>query len=83
MTPRGEPRGLLYLNKTDANGFQVRLRRISEWGEATDITFDWIALGTLKEPETSPEAKTEWDKAMKEREERRKEIAERRLGGMK
>jgi len=83
LTPRGEPSGLLYLNKTDANGFQAKLRKISEWGEATDITFDWIAIGTLKEPETSPEAKTEWEKMMREREERRKEKAERRVGGMK
>ena len=71
LTPKGEPSGLLYLDKTDANGFQTRLRRISEWGEATDITFDWIAVGTLKEPETSAEAKGDWEKLMQLREEKR------------
>jgi len=71
LTPKGEPSGLLYLDKTDANGFQARLRRISEWGETTDITFDWIAIGTLKEPVTSAEAKADWEKLMQLREEKR------------
>ena len=71
LTPKGEPSGLLYLNKTDAKGFQARLKRISEWGEATDITFDWIAIGTLKEPVTSAEAKADWDKLMQLRKEKR------------
>ncbi len=71
LTPKGEPSGLLYLDRTDANGFEARLRGISEWGETTDITFDWIAVGTLKEPETSAEAKADWDKAMKVRKEKR------------
>jgi hypothetical protein len=67
LTPKGEPSGILYLNDTDGSGFQVKLKTISEWGKATDITFDWIAIGTLKEPETSTQAKAEWEKLMQER----------------
>jgi hypothetical protein len=67
LTPREEPTGLLYLNATKSDGFQVKLKKISGWGDKSSLTFDWIAIGTLKEPITSPEAKAEWQKAMQER----------------
>ncbi|GEM_PF-2261857 len=61
LTPKGEPTGLLYTSETKSNGFTVALKRIPSWGENTDITFDWVAFGTLKEPKTSEAAKANWE----------------------
>jgi hypothetical protein len=67
LTAREEPTGLLYVNSAKFGGFQAKLKKISDWGEKSNITFDWIAIGTLKEPATSPEAKADWQRAMRER----------------
>ena len=66
------------MSQTKTNSFQVNLKQIPGWGDNTNISFDWIAFGTLKEPETSPEAKAEWENAMEEREERRRKIEQKR-----
>ena len=65
LTPRGDPAGILCLSETKVDGFRVTLKRIIGWSGDDNFPFDWIAVGTLKEPETSPEAKAEWEKMMK------------------
>lgn len=52
---KDEPPGLLYVNRTKSDWFGVTLKQIHNWGNKTDLTFDWIAIGTLKESETTPE----------------------------
>ncbi len=69
VTPRGEPAGVLYVSGADANGFRVSLKRIPGWDSKAGVTFDWIAFGSLKGYETSPKAKAEWDKAIRDRDE--------------
>lgn len=71
ITPKGDPSGILCVNDTKLNGFEVVLKQIPGWGGKTNITFDWIAIGTLKEPETSAEAKAEWERQMQQKEEKK------------
>jgi len=73
VTPIDECPGILAVSRNKAVAFKVTLKRIAGWEGNDDVIFDWIAIGTLKEPETSPEAKAEWEQAIKEREARRVE----------
>jgi hypothetical protein len=67
VTPRGEPAGVLYVSGTDATGFRVSLKRVPGWNSDAGVAFDWIAFGSLKEHETSPEAKAAWGESIRER----------------
>lgn len=74
VTPKGKPAGFLYVTESDKDGFTVGLESIPGLASsATSTTFDWIAFEVLKEYETSPADRAEWEKAMREREKRRKE----------
>ncbi|MEO0135607.1 MAG: hypothetical protein ABIK59_04895 [candidate division WOR-3 bacterium] len=72
VTPKEEPTGLLYVSRIKTNGFEIILKKIPTWGENTNISFDWIAFGILKEYETSQKAKEEWRKLLREKEKGRK-----------
>ncbi|MEO0097424.1 MAG: hypothetical protein ABIK78_04945 [candidate division WOR-3 bacterium] len=67
VTPKEEPTGLLYISRIKTNGFEITLKKIPNWGDNTNISFDWIAFGILKEYETSRKAKEEWEKLLKEK----------------
>ena len=72
VTPKGKPAGLVYVSETKSTGFKVELERIPGLeNNSTNITFDWIAIGELKEPETIPEAQAEWQRAIQEHETQR------------
>jgi len=61
LTPRGDPAGVLYVAASDAVGFSVRLKTVPGWDGAEDVEFDWVAFGTLEEPQTSPADRAAWD----------------------
>ncbi|MBS4014962.1 MAG: hypothetical protein KGZ86_00770, partial [Candidatus Latescibacteria bacterium] len=72
VTPKGRPAGFLYVAESRANGFRVALEAIPGLEKnGTDITFDWIAVGTLKDYQTSPDAQTQWQQMIKERDAQR------------
>jgi len=50
LTPRGEPAGLLYVSGATEVGFTANLKVVPDWGGAGDVSFDWVAVGVLKEP---------------------------------
>ena len=78
ITPKGKPAGFVYVTETNSTGFKVGLEQVPGLEKnATDISFDWIAIGIMKEPETTPEAKVEWQKAIQEKQQRRGEDVER------
>jgi len=68
VTPKGRPAGFLYVAETKSNGFKVEIEMIPGLEKnATDISFDWIAFGTLKDYETSATAQAQWRKMIQER----------------
>ncbi|MEO0083135.1 MAG: hypothetical protein ABIK33_01935 [candidate division WOR-3 bacterium] len=74
VTPKAKPAGLIYVTESKATGFTVELEPIPGLEKNQfDITFDWIAFGTLKNPETSNSAQAQWQKMVKERETRQTE----------
>ncbi len=73
VTPRGNPAGVLYISEQDVSSFKVAIKQVPGWDGERDVTFDWIAFGTLKEYETSPKAKAEWERMMQEAEAKRQE----------
>jgi hypothetical protein len=59
-TPASEPSGLLVVDRGGSGGFAVRLQRIPGMDGSDEVEFDWIAVGTLKEPEaTAPDEEEE------------------------
>jgi len=78
VTPKGKPAGFIYITETKSSGFKVELEPIPGLEKnTTDITFDWIAFGTLKEHQTSPEAQAQWQKMLRERDAKRAEAKTR------
>jgi hypothetical protein len=67
LTPVGNPAGMFCVTARDAHGFSASLKAVSGWSGETDVAFDWIAIGTLREPETAAEAKAEQEKEDQER----------------
>jgi hypothetical protein len=55
LTPRGNPSGMLCVAETDAAGFGVTLKAVPGWDGESDVTFDWIAIGALREPSSLPQ----------------------------
>ncbi len=78
LTPRGNPNGVLVVSSTYADRFVVSLKSIPGWDGDSDVEFNWIAFGTLREYETSPRAKAEWERMMQERAQR---AQKREIGG--
>jgi hypothetical protein len=59
-TPVSESPGLLTVDRGGSDSFGVRLRRIPGMDGTDEVEFDWIAVGTLKEPaETAPDEEEE------------------------
>jgi hypothetical protein len=54
LTPRGNPTGMLCVNGADVAGFRVTLKTVPGWDGESNVTFDWLAFGTLPEPSTTP-----------------------------
>lgn len=54
LTPRGNPTGMLCVSDADAAGFRVALKTVPGWDGESNVTFDWLAFGTLPEPSTTP-----------------------------
>jgi hypothetical protein len=54
LTPRGNPAGMLCVSSTDAAGFRVALKTVPGWDGESNVTFDWLAFGSLPEPSTTP-----------------------------
>jgi len=54
LTPRGNPTGMLCVSSTDAAGFRVALKTVPGWDGESNVTFDWLAFGSLPEPSTTP-----------------------------
>jgi len=78
ITPKGKPAGFVYVTETNSTGFKVGLEQVPALEKnATDISFDWMAIGTMKEPETTPQALAEWQKAIQEKQQKRAEDVER------
>jgi len=78
VTPKGKPAGFIYVTETKSSGFKVELEPIPGLEKNnTDINFDWIAFGTLKEYQTSPEAQAQWQKMLRERDAKRAEAKTR------
>jgi hypothetical protein len=74
VTPKGKPAGFIYVTESKASGFKVELEVIPGLEKNnSDITFDWIAFGTLKDNQTSPQAQAQWQKMIQEREAQRAE----------
>jgi hypothetical protein len=48
LTPHGNPTGILCLNNTKSDGFEVILKEIHDWRGDNNITYDWVAFGMLK-----------------------------------
>lgn len=67
LTPRGDPNGILCVSGTKINSFEVNLKQIPGWKGDNGIYFDWMAFGTLKEPEISAEEKAELNRLIAER----------------
>jgi hypothetical protein len=78
LTPVGNPAGLLCVTAKDASGFSTMLKNVPGWSGETDVTFDWVAIGTLREPETSAEAKAEQEREDRERAAARLRLARER-----
>jgi hypothetical protein len=55
LTPYGNPSGILRVSSRDAAGFTVALKAIPGWDGESNVSFDWIAIGTLREPSSAPE----------------------------
>ena len=78
VTPKGKPAGFIYVTETKSSSFKVELEPIPGLEKNnTDINFDWIAFGTLKEYQTSPEAQAQWQKMLRERDAKRAEAKTR------
>jgi hypothetical protein len=72
VTPKGKPAGFLYVTESKVTGFKVDMEVIPGLEKnSTNVTFDWIAFGTLKEYQTSPEAQAQWQKMIQERDAKR------------
>ncbi len=70
VTPRGKPAGLLYVSEQDFGSFRVEMAAIAGLSGEREVAFNWVAFGTLKEYETSPGARAEWERLMQERQRR-------------
>jgi len=67
LTPVGNPAGLLCVAAKDASGFITVLKTVSGWSGETDVKFDWVAIGTLREPQTSAAARASAEQEQQER----------------
>jgi hypothetical protein len=68
VTPKGKPAGLVYVTESKSTGFKVEVEPIPGLEKnSTDITFDWIAFGTLKDYQTKPAAQAQWQQMIQER----------------
>jgi hypothetical protein len=71
ITPSDIPAGLICVKEKSTNGFKAALLPIAELADyKSNLNFDWMAIGNLKEYETSSSAKAEWEEAIGEREAR-------------
>ncbi len=78
VTPKGKPAGFIYVTESKASGFKVELEAIPGLEKNnSDIAFDWIAFGTLKENQTSAQAQAQWQKMIQEREARQSQAKAR------
>jgi hypothetical protein len=72
VTPKGKPAGFLYVTESKASGFIVAMEVIPGLEKNDkDVTFDWIAVGTLKDYQTSPDAQAQWQQMIRERDAQR------------
>ncbi len=68
VTPKGKPAGLVYVTESKSTGFRVETELIPGLEKnSTDVTFDWIAFGTLKDYQTTPAAQAQWQQMVQER----------------
>jgi hypothetical protein len=78
VTPKGKPAGFIYVSESRTSGFKVELEAVPGLEKnGTDISFDWIAFGTLKDYQTSPETQAQWQKMMQESDAKRTEAKAR------
>jgi hypothetical protein len=61
LTPRGNPAGMLCVSNADAAGFRVALKTVPGWDGESNVTFDWLAFGSLPEPSTKPSPESEFE----------------------
>jgi hypothetical protein len=57
LTPRGNPAGMLCVSSSDVSGFRVALKTVPGWDGESNVTFDWLAFGSLPEPSSTPSPK--------------------------
>jgi hypothetical protein len=84
LTPSDIPSGLICATKKSRDGFEAKVLPIEELkAYESNLSFDWIAIGELRDYETTPEAKAEWQMAemeLKEKQRRHEEdVTEKRF----
>jgi hypothetical protein len=67
LTPYGNPSGILCISNRDAAGFTVALKTVPGWDGESNVSFDWIAIGTLREPSSAPEPSIKPEPPQRER----------------
>lgn len=68
LTARGNPAGILCLGESDESGFQASLKTVPGWDGTNNVTFDWTAFGTLREPSGAPGPKPPSERTVVRRE---------------
>ena len=64
---------MLFVDHKSTSGFSVILKEIPGWDGSKAVSFDWFAIGMLRDVSVSPEAKANWDQLMRDRAERREQ----------
>jgi hypothetical protein len=67
LTPHGNPSGILCVSDRNGAGFSVTLKAVPGWDGEKNVSFDWIAIGILREPSSAPDPSTKPEAPQRER----------------